>query len=129
MKPASKHVTLISNSTPVQQVFGRVCQRFDRLFEKRAFLKHFAESRTEDAELFDAREDLRTLNDFYEEVKTEHAAGSDNELRQSVRGLISNDSTVEENREQANSVDNEFILRREEARSSQVFQRLVSNPC
>ena len=64
-----------------------------------------------------AREDLRTLDDFYEEVKTENtSAGADNELRQSVRGLVSQDSTEEQKREQSNAVDNEFILRREEVR-------------
>ena len=98
-------------------MFNRVCKRFDPLLKKRAFLKHYSMSNTDYEELALAREDLRTLNDFYEEVKTEHTgAGADNVLRQSMRGLVSNDSTEEQKRDQSNAVDNEFILRREDAR-------------
>ena len=74
-------------------------------------------SNTDYEELALAREDLRTLNDFYEEVKTEHTgAGDDKELRQSVRGLVSHVSSEEQKRVQSNVVDTEFILRRDEAR-------------
>jgi len=47
----TRQVASISNSTSVQQVFGRICQRFDTLFERRAFVKHYLLSRTEELEL------------------------------------------------------------------------------
>ena len=74
MKPTSKQITLISNSTSVQQVFGRVCQRFDKMFEHRAFMKHYIMSRTEEMELSLAREDLTTLHEFYDEIKAEKSS-------------------------------------------------------
>mmetsp|Transcript_3424 Transcript_3424/g.4531 ORF Transcript_3424/g.4531 Transcript_3424/m.4531 type:complete len:81 (+) Transcript_3424:681-923(+) len=74
MMPTSKQVTMISNSTSVQQVFGRVCQRYDKLFERRAFMKHYIMSRTEEMEMMLAREDLTTLSDFYDEIKAEKSS-------------------------------------------------------
>lgn len=52
-------------------MFGRICQRFDKLFDKRAFMKHCILSRMDEMDLQLAREDLNTLNDFYDEIKAE----------------------------------------------------------
>lgn len=74
MAPSKKTVTVISNTTSVQQVFGKVTRRFDSLFERRAFVQHYYTSRTEEMDLMLAREDLRTLDDLYNEVKLESSA-------------------------------------------------------
>ena len=71
LSKTNRSLTMISNSTSVQQVFGRICHRFDNLFERRAFMKHYILSRTEEMELSLAREDLNTLHEFYDEVKAE----------------------------------------------------------
>lgn len=62
---------MIANTTSVQQVFGRICQRFDNLFCRRAFVNHYIMSNTEELELQLAREDLNTLSGFYDEIKSE----------------------------------------------------------
>ena len=41
------------------------------MFERRAFMKHYILSRTEEMDLSLAREDLNTLHEFYNEVKAE----------------------------------------------------------
>ena len=71
MAKSNRSLTLISNSTSVQQVFGRVCTRFDKLFSRRAFMKHYILSRTEEMDMIMAREDLSTLHEFYDEIKAE----------------------------------------------------------
>lgn len=80
----NRQVTMIANSTSVQQVFGRIYQRFDKLFERRAFTKHYIKDRIEELELQMAREDLNTLNDFYDEVKSENALARSNTALQYV---------------------------------------------
>ena len=69
----NRQVTMISNSTSVQQVFGRICHRFDNLFSRRAFMKHYIFDRIEEMDLHLAREDMNTLNEFYDEIKAEPA--------------------------------------------------------
>ena len=74
MADAKKQVTMISNSTAVQQVFGRICHRFDGLFSRRAFMKHYLLDRVEEMDLELTREDMKTLEDFYDEIKKEPKA-------------------------------------------------------
>ena len=67
-------MTLVQNSTPVQQVFGRINRRFDKLYEKRAFMSHFNMSNTDDMELEMAKTDLGSLSELYGQIRKERAA-------------------------------------------------------
>ena len=114
--PTSKQVTLISNSTAVQQVFGRVCNRFDRLFAERAFLNHYIMSRTEEMELIMAREDMTTLKEFYDEIKAEKSAVINRQS--SLYRFTAPEATEEERQQQATRIENEFEARRSTLRQS-----------
>ena len=70
---------MISNSTAIDQVFSRICHKFDLMFSKRAFVHTLVEEGIEVGEIQDAREDLASLQKDYEEVCIETAEGEGEE--------------------------------------------------
>lgn len=52
---------MIANSTSVEHIFNSICYKFDKMFSKRAFIHWYAGSGMDEAEFFEARENLAAL--------------------------------------------------------------------
>ena len=77
--PHNKSVTAVSNTTAISSSFARITRNFDLLFSQKAFVHHYLDSGMEEGELLEAREDLASLQNDFEDMQS-HEDEEDDDL-------------------------------------------------
>merc|ERR1711964_913011 len=68
MHKADKSAVMIGNNTRITEVYSRIHEKFDLMYNRRAFVHWFIQEGMEEGEIPDAREQIDAMKEDYEEV-------------------------------------------------------------
>lgn len=73
-------VSMLSNTTAIQEAWEKIDHKFDLMFDKRAFVHWYMGEGMEELEFSEARDDLAALERDYEEIAVDTDASPNNEF-------------------------------------------------
>merc|ERR1712032_1477696 len=68
---------MMGNMTAMGDAWGRVCDKFDLMYKRRAFVHWYVGEGMEEGEFDEARENLSVLQKDYDQIKSDYTGGGD----------------------------------------------------
>jgi len=77
MASMNRACCMMGNTTAMGDAWGRVCDKFDLMYKRRAFVHWYVGEGMEEGEFDEARENLSVLQKDYDQIKSDYTGGGD----------------------------------------------------